>query len=263
MDKVTRYGWGVKDAPGTLTMLEKNQIIVDRSYQRDLNVRKVLTMASDWSWIACGVITVAIRDGVFYCIDGQHRVAAAMRRSDICQLPCLVFKTESSAEEAAGFLNSNTLNKPVTSYGKFRAMVEAKDPTAVYVKSLLDKHGLKALPDDGSKIVRTIGRIMELCAMDRERFTKVFNFCVELCVPMFQINKIILDGLDYLDSHISVEDGISNPALKKRILSIGPESLNSQASRAMAVFGVRGAKQAAIGMLEAINKNLHHKYEMK
>jgi hypothetical protein len=261
MDKVTRYGWGVKDEPGYFAMIDKNKIVIDRSYQRDLNKSKVLGIASDWSWIAFGVISIAIRDGVYYCINGQHRVAAAMKRSDIRQLPCIVFNTQSPKEEAAGFLNNSTLSKPISSYAKFKAAVIAEDKTALFVSNLLNKYQLKVSESDTPSSIRAIGRVLDLAKTDPVKFETVLGFCYELCHPNAQISKIIIDVIDYIHSHVENDGyGITEKALAKRILSIGPEALTASATRASAIMGRATIKIYAMGAMEAINKKLQHKY---
>ena len=102
--KVERYNWKMQDSPGALRMVKKGDLQVDHTYQRNANEMKLIAIAKDWSWIACGAIVVADREGVLFVVDGQHRVLAARKRSDIAELPCLVFKTHEAKQEAKGFL---------------------------------------------------------------------------------------------------------------------------------------------------------------
>jgi hypothetical protein len=92
--KVDRYGWKLIDRPGVYENIDKKRLGIDESYQRPEIVSKIREMSANWSWMACGVILVARRGKRFYVYDGQQRTAAAMRRSDIKTLPCLVFDTE-------------------------------------------------------------------------------------------------------------------------------------------------------------------------
>jgi len=74
LTKVDRYGWTIKDQPGFMKEINKSLLNVDMQYQRHANKSKVLTISSEWSWIACGVVVVAFRDGKYWVMDGQHRV---------------------------------------------------------------------------------------------------------------------------------------------------------------------------------------------
>lgn len=94
LDKVQRYGWTMQDKQGEQRQINKNLLLVNDDYQRTASASKILEIASEWSWIGCGVIIVAKRDGSYWVIDGQHRVLAAKRRSDIKEMPCLVLMSK-------------------------------------------------------------------------------------------------------------------------------------------------------------------------
>jgi hypothetical protein len=142
LTKLMRYGWTVKHSPGTLCYLHKSLLQISKEYQRTAMKQRCLAMASSWSWVALGAISVGRRDGEFWVIDGQHRVLAAMLRSDVGDLPCIVFETESMQQEAQGFIDANTGRKPVTTIDKFRASLIAGDETAKYVDYVLSSVGI-------------------------------------------------------------------------------------------------------------------------
>lgn len=78
VDKVKRYGWTMKDKPGTLTMLQKDVLQIHPAYQRELVGQKVRNKCSGMvCGFACGVLIVGKRDGKYWVIDGQHRAMAA------------------------------------------------------------------------------------------------------------------------------------------------------------------------------------------
>ena len=144
VDKVKRYGWSVQDAPGEMRLLHKDMLQIHPAYQRDLVPQKVSEISAAWSWVALGALVVGERGGEFWVIDGQHRAAAAKRRSDITHLPCVVFKTADVKQEARGFLTIQTMRKPVTAVAKQKAMVTAGDEVAGFVQQTvetLDKMG--------------------------------------------------------------------------------------------------------------------------
>lgn len=60
--KVEAFGWKMIDAPGRFEMIDKVLLRVDHSYQRDtINNKRVNEIASEWSWVSCGTLTVACR----------------------------------------------------------------------------------------------------------------------------------------------------------------------------------------------------------
>ena len=166
VDKIERYGWTYRDEPGELKYINKNLLEIDESYQRTHNREKARSMASAWSWVACGTIIVGYRCGVYFVIDGQHRVIASRFRSDIIELPCIVFKTEDREEEASGFLNANTLRKPVRIIDKYKALLVAKDDLALYIKDVLDRENI--VVTDGAHNSRNLAAIGSCFLMAKE-----------------------------------------------------------------------------------------------
>src|SRR4051812_44439221 len=102
VSKVEKFGWIIVDKRGVAMDIPKCSLHVDKSYQRDaLGSSKILRIAREWSWIACGRLIVGIRpDGSYVVIDGQHRKLAADKRSDIADLPCEVFEVLGPSQEA-------------------------------------------------------------------------------------------------------------------------------------------------------------------
>lgn len=133
---------GIKDAPPTeYALLPKGQLRIDDRYQRNLRPQNAREIAAEWSWVACGALKVSLRpDGEWYVFDGQHRLAAAMLRSDIVTLPCIIYEHESVQDEARGFLTGNT-QRPMLSSHRFKAQVVAGDAHATVVQDIVQKAG--------------------------------------------------------------------------------------------------------------------------
>lgn len=65
----------IDDAKGDLCYVGVDRLKIDPLYQRDSasNTAKINDLAKTWSWIACGVLSVAKRkNGDLYCFDGAH-----------------------------------------------------------------------------------------------------------------------------------------------------------------------------------------------
>jgi hypothetical protein len=139
ISKIERYNWKLYDSPGELMYIDKKVLYIDQRYQRNSNSKRVLSIASNWKWMSCGTILVADRKGLYYVVDGQHRVLAANKREDISNLPCLVFKAESIEIEADAWINANTNRKIPTSYERFGAQITRRDEDALYLLETCDK----------------------------------------------------------------------------------------------------------------------------
>lgn len=258
-DKVAHYKWEIVDQPGVLKWINKHELEVDDTYQRTAFDTKIKLMTSKWSWIACGVIIVAFRDEKHFVMDGQHRVLASLRRSDITELPCVVFRTDTSAQEATGFLVANTHRKPVDAFGKHKAAIVAGDEVAVYVSKFATSIGLtftQAAHSPGQ--IKSLAWCLGRAADDRQRFERVMRLAVEVSNnDGIAVGKILLEGLWVLDG--KVDGGIEGARVKKRIVERGANVLVNSANKAAGYFGQSNGKVWSTGMLSEINRGLRNR----
>lgn len=260
MTKVEKYGWKLRDEPGEIVALDKAMLQVHPSYQRDLIEDKVRAIAAAWSWIACGSIIVGKRDGEYWTIDGWHRVCAAKQRADIRLLPCLVFPTESIEQEARGFLNANTMRKPVTSLDKFRASLAANDETAIFIDAIFKRFGL--IPSKRSVAkneIKCVALATRIATESREALVSVLELA-SLISEDSPISEILVGSLHYMHSHI--EGGLANKRLRGRLIETGQAALVGGAKRAAAYYKRGGARVWADGMMTEINKGLRNKINL-
>lgn len=262
VSKVVRYGWTMKDAPGSFAMLPKKALKVAPEYQRVNEVveSKVLEIASEWSWMSCAALVVAYRDGSYWVVDGQHRWCGAMRRPDIQELPCLIFETEDVTEEAVAFLGCNDKRKHVSAIAKHRARVVAGDPIAILVQQTFAELGLRVIKTaTQANDIACVSWAQKHAAIDAERFRKVLRVGAPLCAAdNMPVAEKILDGLIYLEAN--VPGGVTSPRMAKRLRDVGAQRLLDGALRAASYFARGGGKVFATGMLDALNKGLHTKF---
>lgn len=261
VDKVKRYGWVTKDEPGALKTLHKDVLQIHPAYQRDVIPAKVKEITANWSWVGAGAIVVGERGGEFWVIDGQHRVLAAKRRSDITHLPCVVFQTEGVRQEAIAFLDLNTGRKPVSSIGKFKAMIAAGDEAACTVHKTLEALGVtpKATANKGKEL-KSVAWAVTRAKEDPEKFALVMRIAADLSHDI-PISSRLLDGLWYIDARM--DGGIDNKRFIDRLQSIGARKLIDAAHKAAAYFVHGGAKVWAAGMMDEINKGLRNKFSLR
>lgn len=127
-----------------------DELRIDPKYQRGLDGKSldlVARIAREWDWDLYTPLTVARRaNGALFVIDGQHRLAAALRRGDLAQLPCVVTDSGGLDEEAARFVRLNRDRKPLTRIDLFRAAVVSGDKQAAAISRALGKAGLQLAP---------------------------------------------------------------------------------------------------------------------
>jgi len=263
VDKVARYRWKLSNSPGRLQLIDKNELTLGAAYQRHAVAERVLKIAANWDWIACGAITVGFREGVHHVMDGQHRVLASRKRSDISDLPCLIFPTEDIAEEARGFLANNTMNKPVGTLDKHKAMLVAQDERALKLQALFDHLGI--IPGKSQTVhhFAAVGWAYSKAAEDFEGLTLVLTLAAELSAANgLPIAEKLTAGLYWMHKAHD-EGGLTDRRLVQRLRQLGAQTLLDGAARASAFYAAGGARVWAGGMLEALNKGLRRKFEMR
>lgn len=258
--KVQRYGWEKRGEKGELAWVNKNTLSVDSSYQRGAASNKVLKIAAHWSWVGCGVIVVSRRKGLLYVVDGQHRVMAALKRDDITHLPAIIFENEEAKKEAEGFIDLNVNRKPLTFVHKYKALLVAGDKHAIMVEDMLQEYGVSIVNGKAKKSTNSGARLLKSMASNPEKTRRVFDMACKICQDEY-VSEILLGGLWVLDSKI--QGGLSDEKIRKRLVSIGLEPLETAAKRAAAFYTKGGEAVWANGMLQEINKNLRNKFEFE
>jgi len=244
-------------------MINKRLLHVNRDvYQREGYKSKVRELASKWSWISCGALVVAKRESIYWVVDGQHRKLAADSRSDIKELPCLVFQVASVEDEARAFLATNVNRRNVSAHDKYRASLGAGDETARKVQEAINNAGLRVTTASVEpRAFKSVATAQKIAASDFDGLVDVLAVCGELArAENCPVHSRLLSGLYYI--HKRVEGGLANPRLRKRILQIGARQLVAGANKAAAYYGQAGSKVCADGMLQAINSGLHTKFVM-
>jgi hypothetical protein len=130
---------------GTFRIIKIADLKVDRSYQRDLDEKRVDAMAAAFDKDLMGVPVVTLRGGDVYVIDGQHRRALA-ERMGVKEILCRIVVCKTVADEAQLFLDLNGLVKAVGAFAKFNARLTAREPIAIAITNVVHNAGLRLSP---------------------------------------------------------------------------------------------------------------------
>lgn len=264
-DKAKRYGWVTLDRPGEFMLIDKNDLKVHPSYQRGLQPAEVKDFTSEWSYISCGALTVVRRGDDLWINDGQQRHSAAMRRSDITHLPCMVFDTVDVRNDAESFLRTNEHRRVVSALDKHRARLVAEEELAIFVQETLDALDIRLTTNtsSGAGTVKCVDMLRQMAAADRGGFQDVLELAVELTTRAdVGVGKNLLAGLFYLHRNV-LEGGVTAKRSRDRIVKIGALKLEFAATKEAALNGKGGAKVYASGMLRELDRNLSTKMELK
>lgn len=264
VDKIARYNWEEENSPGDLLYIHKSKLSVDPTYQRDpKSDKKVIEIAKSWNWVSLGAIIVAQREnGQLFVVDGQHRVLAAMKRSDVKELPCVVHKSGGAIEEATAFIESNTGRQAVKTHEQHRARLVYGDDVAVHVQRLLDEGG-KFISTGGSPAngLRCLGVMYKLARNNPRDLDRVWPLIAELTEGHHTSERVV-EGLVYIERNMPEGDSLTSKRWSGRIISIGNDELVKAAGEGAAFFAKGGAKPWAAGIVNRINKGLKKKLEV-
>jgi hypothetical protein len=264
VDKVSRYKWMSKNEPGDLEYVPKKALRIDHEYQRPLNDRKRIRIASEFNYAAFGVLVCSRRpDGSVWVIDGQHRLAAAMTRGDVDTVPCIIFDLGGSvSEEAKDFLATNKERKPLTGFETFRAMLKSGDPSARAVQEVVESTGNKIADND----IRCVSALYKCMSSDEASFRRVWPLIVTLCAGEPPDNRLVL-GMHWAESKLRDMDGnhcsLLDPKNMQKILDAGLKAIMRAIGDASAYYNRGGAHVFADGILNVINHKRHKKLVLK
>lgn len=262
----------VENKPGTYMMVALGDLRVDTEYQRSVTGKQVDNIAGDWSWIACGTLTVAHRQhdkkSTFHVIDGQHRLEAA-RRIGIAEIPCLIFEATTQAEEAHNFLVTNTNRRIVAIINRYRALLVEGDHVALKVKELLTIVGREAVAGGGQyrkglaggNYIVCLDFMMRAIEQDEETFARIWPLAHEIADTKI-ITKDLLSGLFYIERYLS-NTSVTDRHWRRRLLQIGFDGLTKSITETKTYEGRSGAAVCAKGILRAVNKGLRYKLTIK
>jgi hypothetical protein len=131
-----------------LKWIKLTELYVDHEYQRNAKSKasrkNLLYIQNNFCWAHCGALIVChVPEKKQYAIvDGQHRYLAAMARSDILELPCVVISGQDFQRQAKGFVVVNQKRVKLNTLAAFHGAVAAGEPDAVSVKQLADECGI-------------------------------------------------------------------------------------------------------------------------
>ena len=256
IDKVKRYDWTPKPAENArLQWLKVGLLNVDHAYQRQrLYEPQVRAIAREFNWAFFGALTVKQRDGKYYVTDGQHRLAAAIRRGDIPSVPCSITESAGIEEEARSFVNTNSNRKTVSAYDKYRAMVVAKNPVHVGIESMLNDRGLHVAQSDSTLAVTFPSQLVRCFSIDQEKCATALDIQRQMIGSQEVMSEKVMKGLFYLLCNGSGNEKKLKDATAK-VYQAGGKAALLQSIRKMCIESGAAASErvSAAGIAAVVN----------
>lgn len=111
--------------------------------QRKLKEKEVAEIVDEYDDNLVGLIIVSYRDGRYYVIDGQHRIAAIKRKFDSnAVVKCRVITGLTIKDEAAYFRKINKSQREISSNDDFNSGYYEEDPTIIGIINIGEKYGI-------------------------------------------------------------------------------------------------------------------------
>lgn len=137
------------------------QMFVDQGYARDLKPGHLKRILSEINVNGFGVILLSLRDdGRFAILDGQHRWEAA-KILGVKEMIARVY-IDLTYEEEAALYTIFARHMAQSTMDRFKAGVEAGDPTCTAVAIAAARLGLKVTKDPGDGNIQSVGKMIQI-----------------------------------------------------------------------------------------------------
>lgn len=144
--------------------LPVNELFIAK-YNRPVRNEIAKTWANNFDMRLVGSIIVSRRDGVYYIIDGQHRVQAAKIKG-VKMLPCIVHEKLSYQEEADLFVELNKQRRGLLVYDVFNGQREAGDAEAIELQKAVESTGYAINRGSGTMKVQAVQVLLKIMKVD-------------------------------------------------------------------------------------------------
>jgi hypothetical protein len=179
-----------------------------------------------------------------------------MRRSDIKDLPCIVFDALELKQEAKGFLGANTLRKPLTGIDKFKALLTIEDDSALLVHNLITRAGyrISSQPTSGEPYIKAVTTLLKYAASNPELLKQIWPLWL-LIANGGPLYERVMGATWFIESSLA---GSSVSLLKNpwrvAIINLGNKGILDAIARACAFYAKGGERVWASGVIEALNR---------
>jgi hypothetical protein len=189
-----------------------------------------------------------------WVLDGQHRVIAAMSRSDLSELPCLVFDELTVEDEARIFYTANNIRGSASPFDRLRALVIARDRLSIDVVEMMEAENYHPhATGGGNNTVCCIAAFVNAVKNSRDAVEQAWPLIAELHGGLV-IKKNVFASLVYI-ARFGTDD-IASPNWKKRVLKHGLHEIEAAIARARVLYQKGGSKVYAQATLEVLNKGV-------
>lgn len=160
-----------------LRFVDPNQVIVDHTYQRQLDIKRIDRLRKAFTRGAAKAISLSMRDdGKLYVYDGQHTLELYKSMGEKA-IPAVIVSGNQSLEAKWFLLMNGAGVSKATAREAFMAGVVAKDESTLGVYALLKLHGVNLSKGGSAKnTTSAIGSLKIWYKKDPARLIRVMEF---------------------------------------------------------------------------------------
>ena len=204
-----------------------------------------------------GLLLLSFRRGVYYVIDGQHRLAALKAWLgdgwEDQEIECEVYEGLTEAQEAELFLRRNR-RLSVNKYAEFCIAVNAGRPTETRIKTLVEHEGLHIAQDKQSGAIGAVGTLTRVFKRTTEdNFSRTLRI-IRDAYGDSGLDSTVIDGIGHLCQRYN---GLLDEELAVSRLSHAHGGVNGLLNRAATLKEKHGSQTAhcvAAAAVDIINR---------
>lgn len=238
-----------------LTWVALGDLQVNPLAQRDLNNTRVEHIAGDLKPELIGNPTVSHRDGVYYVVDGQHRIAALRigGYAPEAKLQVWVYEGLTSGEEADLFLSLNDA-LAVRPMAKFKAAVHAGRPDESEIDRVVRAQGLIITADRLPGAIAAVATVQKVYSRSGPKTLGRTLRIIRDSYGDAGLEAPVIDGIGLLCAHYNGELDDVRAVKQLQTLNGGVYGLLNQAQRIRLKTGNARSQCVAAACVDAINR---------
>lgn len=157
--------FGLPSDPRKSHHIPVRKLVIDSEAQRALNADIWERIANEWDWLRAEAATVvALGNGQFRVIEGQHRVRALQSIDPGAAMWCLVLPDAERglATEAKLGRTISTSRRGYSTLAKWVSCVASGEPHEIEADKVLASHGLRVGQAASARTVAAVGSISKI-----------------------------------------------------------------------------------------------------
>jgi hypothetical protein len=233
-------------------------MVVNQRAQRELRKERVDNLLANFDLDMFGLPVVSWRGGLYYIIDGQHRIEAMKqwlgKGWELQKIECRVYQGLNEQQEAEMFDRLNDALS-VSAFDKFRVRVEAGRPIETAINDIIRKEKLVISRDEVPGAVHAVGTLVRVYnRADGATLQKALRIIREAFGDAGFEAKMI-DGMGHLCQRY--EASLSEERVVKALQNVrgGVKGLLGKADVLHRQTGVASGQCVAAAAVEVINAN--------